>query len=145
MGGNGYVEDGPLARLYREFPVNSIWEGSGNVMCLDVLRAFAKGPETRAALAAELEPAAGRDARYDGYCARLLEGLEHISADEFGARRLAEQLVVAVQAGLLLRHAPACVADAFVASRIAVDVGGAFGRLPDGVDCDAILARALVA
>jgi len=145
MGGNGYVEDGPLARLYREFPVNSIWEGSGNVMCLDVLRAFAKGPETRAALAAELELAAGRDARYDGYCARLLEGLGHLSADEFGARRLAEQLVVAVQAGLLLRHAPACVADAFVASRIAVDVGGAFGRLPDGVDCDAILARALVA
>jgi putative acyl-CoA dehydrogenase len=145
MGGNGYVEDGPLARLYREFPVNSIWEGSGNVMCLDVLRAFSKGPETRAALAAELELAAGRDARYDGHCTRLLEGLGHLSADEFGARRLAEQLVVAVQAGLLLRHAPACVADAFVASRIAVDVGGAFGRLPDGVDCDAILARALVA
>ncbi|MBW8896926.1 MAG: isovaleryl-CoA dehydrogenase [Massilia sp.] len=144
MGGNGYVEDGPLARLYREFPVNSIWEGSGNVMCLDVLRAFARGPETRAALAAELDLAAGRDARYDAYCVRLLDGLGHLAADEFGARRLAEQLVVAVQAGLLLRHAPAFVADAFVASRIAVDVGGAFGRLPDGIDCDAILARALV-
>jgi putative acyl-CoA dehydrogenase len=144
MGGNGYVEDGPLARLYREFPVNSIWEGSGNVMCLDVLRAFAKGPETRAALAAELGLAAGRDARYDAYCARLLDGLDRLSSDEFAARRLAEQLVVAVQAGLLLRHAPAYVADAFLASRIAVDVGGAFGRLPDGVDCGAILARALV-
>jgi putative acyl-CoA dehydrogenase len=144
MGGNGYVEDGPLARLYREFPVNSIWEGSGNVMCLDVLRAFAKGPETRDALAAELALAAGRDARFDAYCARLLDGLGTLAADEFGARRLAEHLVVAVQAGLLLRHAPAFVADAFVASRIAVDVGGAFGRLPDGVDCAAILGRALM-
>jgi putative acyl-CoA dehydrogenase len=144
MGGNGYVEDGPLARLYREFPVNSIWEGSGNVMCLDVLRAFGRGPETRDALAAELGLAAGRDTRYDAYCARLLDGLDAASAAEFGARRLAEQLVVAVQAGLLLRHAPAFVAAAFVASRIAVDVGGAFGRLPDGVDCAAILARALV-
>jgi len=144
MGGNGYVEDGPLGRLYREFPVNSIWEGSGNVMCLDVLRAFAKGSDTRDALAAELGLAAGRDARYDAYCARLLDGLDHLAADEFGARRLAEQLVVAMQAGLLLRHAPAFVADAFLASRIAVDVGGAFGRLPDGVDCGAILARALV-
>ena len=143
MGGNGYVEDGPLARLYREFPVNSIWEGSGNVMCLDVLRAFAKGPEMRDALAAELALASGRDARFDAYCVRLLDGLASHTADEFGARRLAEQLVVAVQAGLLLRHAPSLVADAFVASRIAVDVGGAFGRLPAGVDSAAILARAL--
>jgi putative acyl-CoA dehydrogenase len=144
MGGNGYVEDGPLARLYREFPVNSIWEGSGNVMCLDVLRAFAKGPETLDALAAELELAAGRDPRYDAYCAQLLTSLPAAGLDEFGARRLAEQLVVAVQAGLLLRHAPAAVADAFVASRLAREVGGAFGRLPAGVDCGALLARALV-
>jgi putative acyl-CoA dehydrogenase len=144
MGGNGYVEDGPLARLYREFPVNSIWEGSGNVMCLDVLRAFAKGPEPRDALAAELALARGRDPRFDAYCARLLDGLGTPATDEFGARRLAEQLVVAVQAGLLLRRAPSFVAAAFVASRIAVDVGGAFGRLPDGADCAAILARALV-
>lgn len=124
--------------------MNSIWEGSGNVMCLDVLRAFAKGPETRAALAAELELATGRDPRYDAYCARLLDGLPAASQEEFGARRLAEQLVVAVQAGLLLRHAPGHVADAFVASRLARDVGGAFGRLPAGIDCAAILARALV-
>jgi putative acyl-CoA dehydrogenase len=143
MGGNGYVEDGPLARLYREFPVNSIWEGSGNVMCLDVLRALGKAPETRDALAAEFALAAGRDARYDAYCKRLVDGLEAAAADEFGARRLAERLVIAVQAGLLLRHAPPAVADAFVASRVAADVGGAFGRLPDGVDCVAILDRAL--
>ncbi|WP_036166692.1 isovaleryl-CoA dehydrogenase [Massilia sp. 9096] len=144
LGGNGYVEDGPLARLYREFPVNSIWEGSGNVMCLDVLRAFAKGPETIDALGAELALAGGIDARYDAWCERLLSGLAGADADEFGARRLAELLVVAVQAGLLLRHAPDYVADAFVASRIARDAGGAFGRLPSGIDAAAILARALV-
>lgn len=143
MGGNGYVEDGPLARLYREFPVNSIWEGSGNVMCLDVLRAFGKSPEAGAALARELALAAGRDARFDAWCAGLLDELAGGAVSEFGARRLAERLVVGVQAGLLLRHAPAQVADAFVASRIARDVGGAFGRLADGVDAAAILARAL--
>jgi putative acyl-CoA dehydrogenase len=145
MGGNGYVEDAPLARLYREFPVNSIWEGSGNVMCLDLLRAFGKSPDAHAALAAELAPALGRDTRFDAYAGRLLDELGQGALDEFGARRLAERIVIAVQAGLLLRHAPAPVAGAFVASRVAQDVGGAFGRLPGGVDCDAILARALQA
>ncbi|WP_020652060.1 isovaleryl-CoA dehydrogenase [Massilia niastensis] len=146
MGGNGYVEDGPLARLYREFPVNSIWEGSGNVMCLDVLRALGKSPSAaREALAAELMPGAGLDARFAAFAGRLLEELPLRLQDEFGARRLAERLVVAVQGALLLRHAPACVSGAFVASRIAVDAGGAFGRLPAGSDCGAILARALAA
>jgi putative acyl-CoA dehydrogenase len=143
MGGNGYVEDGPLARLYREFPVNSIWEGSGNVMCLDVLRAFGKSPEARAALAGELGLAAGIDARYDAWCARLIDDIGAGAAGAVGARRLAERLVVGVQAGLLLRHAPPYVAEAFVASRIAQDAGGAFGRLPEGVDAAAILDRAL--
>lgn len=144
MGGNGYVEDGPLARIYREFPVNSIWEGSGNVMCLDVLRALGKSlPEARAALAAELEPARGLDGRFDAYAARLLDELPAQAAIESGARRLAERLVLAVQGALLLRHAPGYVADAFVASRIACEPGGAFGRLPASGDCAAILARAL--
>jgi putative acyl-CoA dehydrogenase len=144
MGGNGYVEDGPLARLYREFPVNSIWEGSGNVMCLDVLRALGKDPgSARAALEAELAPAAKRDARFARYVEQL--GRDMSDADEAGARKLAERLVIAVQGALLLRHAPGFVAEAFVASRIAQDVGGAFGRLPGGVDCEAILARALQA
>jgi putative acyl-CoA dehydrogenase len=143
MGGNGYVEDGPLARLYREFPVNSIWEGSGNVMCLDVLRAFGKTPEARAALEQELGLAAGLDARYDAWSAQLFDELDAMAASEFTARLLAERLVVGVQAGLLLRHAPDYVADAFIASRIERDVGGAFGRLPGGADCPAILARAL--
>ncbi|MCC2959317.1 isovaleryl-CoA dehydrogenase [Massilia sp. IC2-278] len=143
MGGNGYVEDGPLARLYREFPVNSIWEGSGNVMCLDVLRALGKNPqESRAALEAELAPAAALDPRYAAYVARLGDDLGR--AGEAGARRIAERLVIAVQGALLLRHAPPFVAEAFVASRIAQDAGGAFGRLPEGLDVEAILARALV-
>lgn len=143
MGGNGYVEDGPLARLYREFPVNSIWEGSGNVMCLDVLRALGKNPqESRAALEAELAPAAALDARFAAYVARLGEDLGR--AGEAGARRIAERLVIAVQGALLLRHAPPFVAEAFLASRIAQDAGGAFGRLPEGLDVEAILARALV-
>jgi putative acyl-CoA dehydrogenase len=142
MGGNGYVEDGPLARLYREFPVNSIWEGSGNVMSLDVLRALGKSPEAaRAALEAELAPAAALDPRFARYAASL--GRDLAGTDETGARRLAERLVVAVQGACLLRHAPPFVAEAFMASRIAQDVGGAFGRLPAGLDLDAILARAL--
>ncbi|MES2899593.1 MAG: isovaleryl-CoA dehydrogenase [Pseudomonadota bacterium] len=143
MGGNGYVEDGPLARLYREFPVNSIWEGSGNVMCLDVLRAFGKTPAAREALAAELALAGSASPAMNSYTARLLADLEGMQGDEFGARRLAERIVLAVQGALLLRHAPACVSEAFIASRIAAEVGGAFGRLPAGVDCAAILARAL--
>jgi putative acyl-CoA dehydrogenase len=143
MGGNGYVEDGPLARLYREFPVNSIWEGSGNVMCLDLLRAFGKTPAARDALAAELGLAGSANAYFNAYAERLLADLATPQSDEYGARRLAERIVVAVQGALLLRHAPPFVADAFVASRIAVDVGGAYGRLPAGVDCAAILARAL--
>ena len=146
MGGNGYVEDGPLGRLYREFPVNSIWEGSGNVMCLDVLRAFGKSlPEAQAALAAELEPAMALDARFASFAGALLDALPAMARDEGGARLLAERLVLAVQAALLLGHAPGYVSDAFVASRIAREPGGAFGRLPAQADCAAILARALQA
>ena len=145
MGGNGYVEDGPLARLYREFPVNSIWEGSGNVMCLDVLRAFGKTPAARAALTAELALAGEGSMAYNAFRDALLAGLEQPQADEYGARRLAERIVLAVQGALLLRHAPAFVANAFVASRIAAELGGAYGRLPSGVDCAAILERAMPA
>ena len=141
MGGNGYVEDGPLARLYREAPVNSIWEGSGNVMCLDVLRAFAKAPAARDALADELQLAGPA---FSAYRAALLAELAQ-PLDESGARRLSERIVVAVQGALLLRHAPAHVSAAFLATRLARGAGGAFGRLGQGADCAAILARALVA
>jgi putative acyl-CoA dehydrogenase len=144
MGGNGYVEEGPLARIYRELPVNSIWEGSGNVMCLDLLRVLGKSlPEARAALAGELEPASKLDAGFATYAARLLDELPLLAADEGGARVLAERIVLAVQGALLLRHAPGFVSNAFVASRILVAPGGAFGRLPAASDCAAILARAL--
>jgi putative acyl-CoA dehydrogenase len=145
VGGNGYVEDGPLARLYREAPVNSIWEGSGNVMCLDLLRALGNTPAARAALAAELALAGDANADFNACAQRLLADLAAPQGDEYGARRLAERIVVAVQAALLLRHAPAAVADGFVRSRVATEVGGAYGRLPAGVDCAAILARALAA
>ena len=143
LGGTGYVEDAPLARLYRELPVNSIWEGSGNVMCLDVLRAFGKSPAARDALAAELALAGDADAAFAGYRARLLADLDGPQTDEFGARQLSERIVLAVQAGLLLRHAPPFVAQAFLQSRLVQAPGGAYGRLPAGTDCAAILARAL--
>ncbi len=143
LGGSGYVEDSALARLYRELPVNSIWEGSGNVMCLDLLRAFAKSPAAAEALAGELALAGRSDARYTAFVERLLADLA-APGDEFGARVLAERIVLAVQAGLLLRYAPAYVSEAFVASRLAHGPGGAYGRLPAGTDCAAILARALV-
>jgi putative acyl-CoA dehydrogenase len=144
VGGSGYVEDSPLARLYRELPVNSIWEGSGNVMCLDLLRAFGKTPAARDALAAELALAGNADTFYVAYKTTLLADLASAQSDEAGARVLAERVVLAVQAGLLLRHAPDYVSSAFIASRLAREPGGAFGRLPAGVDCAAILARALV-
>lgn len=144
MGGNGYVEDGPLARLYRELPVNSIWEGSGNVMCLDLLRALGKSPNAaRSVLAAELAPAAALDPGFADHVATLLDGLAGRSQDESGARLLAEQIVVTLQAALLLQHAPPCVGQAFLRSRIERPVGGAYGRLPADVDFEAILARAL--
>jgi len=150
IGGSGYVEDGPLARLYRELPVNSIWEGSGNVMCLDLLRAFGKTPAAREALGAELALGynSGADTRcraaYFCYTQALLEDLSAPQQEEYCARLLAERVVLAVQAGLLLRFAPDYVSSAFIASRLTRDVGGAFGRLPSGINCAAILARALV-
>ncbi len=144
MGGNGYVEEGPLARLYREAPVNSIWEGSGNVMCLDLLRAIGKDPDgARAALAAELAPAASRNAALADYAGLLMADLDPACTDEYGARLLAERVVTAVQGALLVVHAPACISDAFIASRIVRPVGGAYGRLDAAADCAAILARAL--
>jgi putative acyl-CoA dehydrogenase len=145
LGGGGYVEDGGLARLYRELPVNSIWEGSGNVMCLDVLRALGRSPATAQALAAELAIAGTANADYARFTGQLNRELAGLQADEAGARVLAERIVLAVQAGLLLRHAPAFVASAFVASRLAREPGGAYGRLPAGTDCAAILERALPA
>jgi putative acyl-CoA dehydrogenase len=144
LGGNGYVEESVFPRLYREAPVNSIWEGSGNVMCLDVLRALAREPKALEAVRAELTAAAGADRRLDGHVSALDAELDRGGgeAGEAQARRLVERLALALQGALLVRHAPPAVADAFCASRLAGDSGRAFGTLPPGTDFGAILQRA---
>ncbi|MCX2180486.1 acyl-CoA dehydrogenase family protein [Streptomyces sp. SKN60] len=145
LGGNGYVEDSDLPRLYRESPLPSIWEGSGNVAALDVLRAMAKQPAAVEAFFAEVELAAGADRRLDAAVARLrkdLAGLGDPTALQFRARRLVEHLALVLQGSLLVRHGHPAVADAFCASRLDGDWGIAFGTLPHGVDTAAILERA---
>ncbi|MBW8874088.1 MAG: acyl-CoA dehydrogenase family protein [Acidobacteria bacterium] len=142
LGGNGYVEEWGLARLYREAPLNGIWEGSGNVQCLDVLRALQRSPESLAALFAEVREARGADHRLDTFAMDLRRSLDDPADAEVRARRLVERLALALQASLLIRHSPPGVADAFVASRLAGDGGRAFGTLPAGTDFGAILERA---
>jgi putative acyl-CoA dehydrogenase len=141
LGGNGYVEESMMPRLYREAPVNSIWEGSGNIMCLDVLRALGRNTGSGEALRNELAASRGGDARLDRFVARLEGDLAKSAGDEGNARRLVEAMVLALQAGLLLRDAPSVVAEAFCASRLGSDWGHAFGTLPaDGLA--AVVARA---
>jgi putative acyl-CoA dehydrogenase len=144
LGGNGYVEDSGMPRLYREAPLISIWEGSGNVAALDSLRAMGKEPEAVEAFFAELELASGLDARYDDALAMLRKQLADLDDMQFRARRLAEQMAQLLQGALLLRHGSPAVADAFVSSRLAHDWGVAYGTLPAGVDTGAILERAAV-
>jgi putative acyl-CoA dehydrogenase len=141
LGGNGYVEEWGLARLYREAPLNSIWEGSGNVQCLDVLRAIQKSPESLAALFSEIRAAQGGDARLDTFALDLRADLGRAEELETRARRLVERLALALQGSLLVRHAPAEVASAFCATRLTGDGGRAFGTLPAGTDFGAILER----
>ncbi|HTG32820.1 MAG TPA: acyl-CoA dehydrogenase family protein, partial [Thermoanaerobaculia bacterium] len=143
LGGNGYVEEWGMARLYREAPLNSIWEGSGNVQCLDVLRAIQKTPDSLHALFSEIWEARGGDHRLDIYVNELRAQLAKTEDLEVRARSLVERLALALQASLLVRHAPAEVADAFCASRLAGDGGRAFGTLPPGTDFKAILERVL--
>ncbi|GAA1098117.1 DNA alkylation response protein [Nocardioides dubius] len=142
LGGNGYVEESGMPRLYREAPLNSIWEGSGNVNALDVLRALGRQPEALEALLAEFALSAGADARLDAVVARLGAELADPDAIETRARRLVELMALALQGSLLVRHAPTAVADAFCASRLGGDWGHAFGTLPTGADTDAIIERA---
>ena len=142
-GGNGYIEDWPIARRFRESPLNSIWEGSGNIMCLDVLRALGREPATLEALETLLEGAAGRDARYDRYRAALSADLGDASDSELRARDLTHRIALATQPALLLSHGPAPSCEAFLASRLAAGPPAAFGTLPPGVDCDALMARVL--
>ncbi|MGW0812973.1 DNA alkylation response protein [Streptomyces viridiviolaceus] len=143
LGGNGYVEESGMPRHYREAPLLSIWEGSGNVNALDVLRALGREPATAHALFDELALARGADVRLDAAVARLESRLAEGS--QAGARRLVELMALTLQGSLLVRYAPPAVADAFCATRLGGDWGHAFGTLPDDADLDGILERALPA
>jgi putative acyl-CoA dehydrogenase len=142
LGGNGYVEESGMPRLYREAPLSSIWEGSGNVAALDALRAMGKQPESVEAFFTEVGKASGADPRLDDATARLHKELANFEDIEYRARRIVESMALVLQGSLLVRHAPAAVADAFCASRFGGDWGIAFGTLPPGVDTAAIIARA---
>jgi len=157
LGGSGYIEESIMPRLYREAPVNSIWEGSGNIMCLDVLRAIERTPNAadvlqRALGDIERTPNAvevlqralgdGKDARLTCFADRLRKRLAaHDRNDESQARALVRELVLALQAALLVEHAPSMVADAFCASRMDGESGSAFGLLPRGADLKGIAER----
>jgi putative acyl-CoA dehydrogenase len=145
LGGNGYVEESGMPRVSREMPVNSIWEGSGNVMCLDVGRAAQREPDAVAALAALLDDARGANRAYDAFVPMLLQEIDALAEDAARARGVAQGIATAVAASLLLRHAPPPVADAFCATRLALHAfaGGAFGAAPMQSDTAAIVARAL--
>jgi putative acyl-CoA dehydrogenase len=150
LGGNGYVEESGLPRLYREAPLYSIWEGSGNVICLDILRALDREPEVAEALMEELKSATGDDPRLDAYvtalesdiCSELKDSLKIDSSKREGqARRLAERLALGLEGILMVRHASQACAEAFLESRLAGRHGGAFGTLPATADLDQILSE----
>jgi putative acyl-CoA dehydrogenase len=145
LGGNGYVEESGLPRLYRQSPLNSIWEGSGNVIALDVLRAMGRSSDTLAAVSAEIELTRGADPRFDDAVKRLHAELGDPDRLPLRARRIAGLLALCLQGSLLLRHAPAAVADAFCASRLGGDWGAVLGTLPAGTDVGALVQRAQIA
>ncbi|GAB4058812.1 acyl-CoA dehydrogenase family protein [Catellatospora paridis] len=141
LGGNGYTEDSGMPRLYREAPLNGIWEGSGNVNALDVLRALTREPQSLAAYEQEVAAGLGGDTRLDQAWQELRKELADTADAELRARRIVERMALVLQGSLLVRHVPAAVADAFCASRLAGDRGLAFGTLPPGLDLAAILDR----
>ncbi|MBE2261895.1 MAG: DNA alkylation response protein, partial [Burkholderiaceae bacterium] len=146
LGGNGYVEEGGegiMARIYREMPLNSIWEGAGNIMAIDLLRALRKA-DAAAALAQELAPALGRHPALDRMAAQLPLRVEQM-ATEVEARRLAQDVALTVQAALLAQTAPPAVFNAFCESRLDGNWGLSFGTLSAGTDFDAIIQRAMPA
>ena len=140
LGGNGYVEESLMPRLFRESPLNGVWEGSGNVICLDVLRAMGRGPESVELFFDEVAQAS--EVRLTRYVESLRAELADFSDIEARARRIVERLAIALQASLLLRHGDPAVAEAFCASRLAGDHGRAFGTLPPKLDFGRIIARA---
>jgi len=141
-GGPGYVEESIMPRLYREAPINSIWEGSGNVMCLDVLRAMQREEAAIPAFVAELDAARGANAALDAAADTVKRELADPKDLEVRARGVTELMALTLQGALLVRHAPAAIADAFCASRLGSRWTGAYGTLPSGVDFDAIIDRA---
>ncbi|MDH2424225.1 isovaleryl-CoA dehydrogenase [Sphaerisporangium sp. TRM90804] len=142
LGGNGYVEESAMPRLFRESPLNGIWEGSGNVAALDLVRSVVKEPHAVEAFFEEVDLAAGADPHLDAAVDRAKKSLADTATLECRARRLAEDLTLLLQASLLVRYSPAAVADAFCASRLTPDRGHAFGTLPTGLDLDPIIERA---
>jgi putative acyl-CoA dehydrogenase len=145
LGGGGYVEESVMPRLFRESPLNGIWEGSGNVICLDVLRAMGREPESVEAFFGEVDRGRGRDARLDAFVDAVRAELTDFADIERRARRIVERLALALQGSLLVRHGDPAVASAFCASRLGGDHGKAFGTLPRDVDCRAIIERAWTA
>ncbi|MFB7161625.1 acyl-CoA dehydrogenase family protein [Streptomyces sp. NPDC056242] len=142
LGGNGYVEESGMPRLLRESPLNSIWEGSGNVQALDVLRALQREPQALDAFLQEVGRARGADHRLDGAIKDLLTELADLEGIEARARRVVERIALVLQGSLLVRHAPPEVADAFCASRLGGDWGAAFGTLPHSLDLRSVVERA---
>ncbi len=142
LGGNGYVEESIMPRLFRESPLNGIWEGSGNVICLDVLRAMAREPAALEAFLTEIDAARGSDERLDGAVARVRHELGDLVGIESRARRVVEAMALAFQGSLLVRYGHPAVAEAFCASRLAAEEGLALGTLPPGLDLSTIIDRA---
>jgi len=142
LGGNGFVEEGPVGRLYREAPLNGIWEGSGNVICLDVLRALQKTPNARDAFFRELGPAISADGRVSRYLDVIGTELGTAQGLEGRARRVTEMLAQILSAALLVQHSSKEVVDAFCVARLGRDGGKAFGTLPGRIECAAIIDRA---
>jgi putative acyl-CoA dehydrogenase len=143
-GGGGYVEESIMARLYREAPLNSIWEGSGNVICLDVLRAMHREPESVAAFLGEIELARGGNRHLDRALDELRRAVAEQAEEEARARWLTERMALALEGALLVRHAPDIVADAFCASRLGTDLSRGYGTLPGGTDFGRLIERARV-
>jgi putative acyl-CoA dehydrogenase len=142
LGGNGYVEESGMPRLFRESPLNSIWEGSGNVQCLDVLRAMVKSPASVESFFAEVADGAAAEPRLAAFAADLRDELPgDVTTIETRARRVVEKMALALQASLLVRYGDEAVADAFCASRLSGDWGRAFGTLPAGLDFERIIDR----
>jgi len=142
LGGNGYVEESGMPRLYREAPLASIWEGSGNVQCLDVLRGMVKSPASVEAFFAEVMEGAGAEPKLDAYVSSLRDEIPgDVETIQTRARRIVERMAIALQASLLVRYGDEAVADAFCASRLAGDWGHAFGTLPAGTDFGRIIQR----